>query len=54
MLKNRPEIKKTTIVDEISKGPKVVVVLPQIDLISAWMMFVDRARNSLGARQELF
>ena len=40
----------TTVVGEMTKVPGVIAKLPQIDHASAWRMFVDRARNSLGAR----
>ncbi|GFZ14587.1 hypothetical protein Acr_24g0007770 [Actinidia rufa] len=43
-----PQNTKTTVAGEISKVLEVVVEPPQIDLTSAWEIFVDRAKNSLG------
>ena len=36
------------VVGEATEVPEVIAELPQIDPTSAWRMFVDRARNSLG------
>ena len=41
---------KTTIVSEMTEGPEVIAELPQIDPTSAWKIFANGAKNSLGAR----
>ena len=43
-----PQNAKTTTVGKISSGPKVIEP-PQINLISAWRMFIDRSKNNLRA-----
>ena len=49
VIKDPPQNAEAIIAEEITKVPKVIVKLSQVDLTSAWKMFVDGAKNNQGA-----
>ena len=50
IIREPPQNAEATIIGEITKVPKVNVEPPQIDLTSAWKVFIDGAKNRIGAR----
>ena len=49
VIKEPPQSVKVTIAKKITKVPRVNVKPPQVNLTSAWRMFVDGAKNIIGA-----
>ena len=48
-IRESPQSAETTIAGGITKVPEINIEPPQVDVSSAWKMFVDETKNSLRA-----